>query len=80
MLLERVLVPDQLIERAIEAIVVDQLVWHAGKSGHAYRQYHGVCLEPQHFPDASNEPRFPSPVLRPGQVYEHTLEYRFSVT
>jgi aldose 1-epimerase len=49
-----------------------------GKSGHVYRQYGALCLEPQHFPNAINEPRFPSPVLRPGQVYEHTLEYRFS--
>jgi aldose 1-epimerase len=49
-----------------------------GKGGHVYRQYGGLCLEPQHFPNAINEPRFPSPVLRPGQVYEHTIEYRFS--
>ncbi|HWN71611.1 MAG TPA: aldose epimerase family protein [Haliangium sp.] len=49
-----------------------------GKAGHVYRQYGALCLEPQHFPNAINEPRFPSPVLRPGQVYEHTLEYRFS--
>jgi aldose 1-epimerase len=49
-----------------------------GKAGHVYRQYGALCLEPQCFPNAINEPRFPSPVLRPGQVYEHTLEYRFS--
>jgi aldose 1-epimerase len=49
-----------------------------GKGGHVYRQYGGMCLEPQTFPNAINEPGFPSPVLRPGQVYEHTIEYRFS--
>jgi aldose 1-epimerase len=49
-----------------------------GKGGHVYQQYHGLCLEPQTFPNAINEPSFPSPVLRPGQTYQHTLEYRFS--
>lgn len=51
-----------------------------GKDGHVYRQYGALCLEPQTFPNAINEPRFPSPVLRPGQVYEHTIEHRFSST
>ena len=48
-----------------------------GKGGHVYQQYGGLCLEPQCFPNAINEPGFPSPVLRPGQMYQHTLEYRF---
>lgn len=51
-----------------------------GKRCHTYGRYGGLCLEPQCFPNAINEPRFPSPVLRPGQVYEHTIEYRFSTT
>jgi aldose 1-epimerase len=37
------------------------------------------CFEPQSFPDAPNQPGFPSPVLRPGDVYEHFIEYRFSI-
>lgn len=49
-----------------------------GKGGYAYQQYGGLCLEPQTFPNAINEPGFPSPVLRPGQTYQHTIEYRFS--
>lgn len=49
-----------------------------GKGGHVYQQYAGMCLEPQTFPNAINEPGFPSPVLRPGQTYQHTIEYRFS--
>jgi aldose 1-epimerase len=51
-----------------------------GKDGHVYRRHGALCLEPQCFPNAINEPRFPSPVLRPGQVYAHTIEYRFSAT
>ena len=49
-----------------------------GKGGVVYNQYAGLCLEPQHFPDAPNHPNFPSTVLRPGEVYKHVSVYRFS--
>lgn len=38
----------------------------------------GACLETQHFPNAPNRPDFPSTVLRPGQTYRSTTEYRFA--
>jgi aldose 1-epimerase len=50
-----------------------------GKRGHVYKLRHGFCLEPQHFPDSPNQPDFPSVVLRPGEKYENTIVYRFSV-
>jgi aldose 1-epimerase len=37
------------------------------------------CLETQHFPDAPNQPGFPSTVLNPGQTYQTESLYRFSV-
>ncbi len=37
----------------------------------------GLALETQHFPDSPNRPDFPSTVLRPGQVFKSTTEYRF---
>lgn len=37
------------------------------------------CLEPQHFPDAPNQPNFPTTILTPGQVYQTKSLYRFSV-
>jgi aldose 1-epimerase len=49
-----------------------------GKGGFVYHKYTGLCLEPQHFPDAPNHPNFPSTVLRPGEVYRHVSVYRFS--
>ena len=49
-----------------------------GKGGVAYEQYAGLCLEPQHFPDAPNHANFPSTVLRPGEIYRHTSVYRFT--
>jgi len=39
----------------------------------------GLCLEPQHFPDAPNHAHFPSTVLHPGQEYVHRIDYRFAV-
>jgi aldose 1-epimerase len=37
------------------------------------------CFETQHFPDSVNHPHFPSTILRPGQTFRSTTEYRFSV-
>jgi aldose 1-epimerase len=51
-----------------------------GNRGIVYRRYAGLCLEPQHFPDAPNHPDFPSTVLRPGEEYTHTTIFRFSVS
>lgn len=36
------------------------------------------CLETQHVPDSVNRPEFPSTLLRPGDVFLSTTEYRFS--
>ncbi|MEX5746179.1 aldose epimerase family protein [Massilia sp. X63] len=47
--------------------------------GRSYGLRSGFCLEPQHFPDAPNRPRFPNVILRPGQVYETESRFRFSV-
>ena len=37
------------------------------------------ALETQQFPDAPNQPNFPSTVLRPGEEYHHTCVYRFDL-
>ncbi len=49
-----------------------------GKRKLRYPHRYGFCLETQHAPDSPNQPSFPSIVLRPGDVYRHTTEYRFS--
>jgi aldose 1-epimerase len=36
-----------------------------------------ICLEPQHFPNSPNQANFPSPILRPGETYSHTIALRF---
>lgn len=50
-----------------------------GKGGVKYQPHYAFCLEPQELPDAPNQPAFPSPVLRPGETYRHTILYRFSI-
>lgn len=48
-----------------------------GKGGKVYAHRSALCLETQHFPDAVNQPGFPSIVLKPGQTYKHTCIYAF---
>ncbi|OPZ75249.1 MAG: Aldose 1-epimerase precursor [Verrucomicrobia bacterium ADurb.Bin474] len=50
----------------------------SAKSGKPYPKRSGFCLETQHYPDSPNQPAFPSTILRPGEVYKTTTEYRFS--
>ena len=50
---------------------------HPGLDGRPHFPHAGLCLEPGRFPDGPNHPNFPSPVLRPGEVYRQTTEYRF---
>lgn len=47
--------------------------------GGAYSRFGGFTLEAQGFPDAVHQPRFPSVVLRPGEVYRQRTVYRFFV-
>ncbi len=49
-----------------------------GKGGKSYAFRSAFCMEPQHFPDSPNQPKFPSVVLKPGQTYHNTIVYKFS--
>lgn len=56
--------------------------WLAGgcpetKSGGRYADHAGVAIECQNFPDAVNRPEFPSPLLRPGELYCQKTVFRF---
>jgi aldose 1-epimerase len=50
-----------------------------GVGGIQYGRHSALCLETQHFPDAINKPNFPSVVLRPGQTFDSTTVFKFSV-
>ena len=47
--------------------------------GGTYRMTAGLALEAQAYPDAPNQPAFPSTILRPGEDFKATIRYRFSV-
>ncbi|CAN1351605.1 Galactose mutarotase [Linum perenne] len=51
----------------------------AGKEGAVYEKHSGLCLETQGFPNAVNEPKFPSVVVRQGEKYRHSMLFEFSV-
>lgn len=51
----------------------------AGKNGQILRMGDAIVMEPQLFPDAPNQPDFPSVRLEPGQTYRNVMTYRLFV-
>lgn len=47
--------------------------------GATYSKRFGLCLETEHYPDAPNQPQFPTTELKPGETYKTSTEYKFSV-
>ena len=57
--------------------------WFGGETplnpeGRPYQDYEGVAIECQHFPDSPHHPNFPSTSLRPGEIYNEKIVYKFS--
>ncbi|KDP25982.1 hypothetical protein JCGZ_22712 [Jatropha curcas] len=50
-----------------------------GKGGAVYGKHSGLCLETQGFPNAINQPNFPSVVIQPGETYRNSMLFEFSV-
>lgn len=51
-----------------------------GKGNKPYYASAGIALEPQGYPDAPNQPRFPSIIIDENKPYKHITEYRFQTT
>jgi aldose 1-epimerase len=66
-------------EPGIQFYTANHLGGITGKGGWAYQSRNAFCMEPQHFPDSPNQPKFPSCVLKPGETYKNTIIYKFSV-
>ena len=49
-----------------------------GKGGVKYQHRTALCLETENWPDAPNNPKAPSAVLRPGETYHHKMVHSFS--
>ncbi|WP_330340334.1 aldose epimerase family protein [Streptomyces sp. NBC_00557] len=54
-------------------------LYTADHLGEPFAPGDGIALETQHFPDSPNQPRFPSTVLRPGEVFRSETVYGFGV-
>ena len=52
----------------------------SGKAGKPHRRGNAIALEPQQFPDAPNQPSFPSIRLNPGERYSNIIIWRFGTT
>jgi len=50
-----------------------------GGGGALFDKHGALCLETEFFPDAVNQPDFPSAILRPGETYRHTTVHRFFI-
>jgi aldose 1-epimerase len=53
-------------------------VYDASHFRTVYRKWHGICLEPENFPDAPNHANFPSSILRPGATHCSFMSFTFS--
>lgn len=62
---------------ALQVYTGNYVEQNIGKSGKLYDVQHAICLEAQNCPDAINHAEFPSPILRPGQLYRQVTEYKF---
>ena len=54
----------------------NHLAGERGRGGARHVRHGGVCLEPQRPPDAVHHARFPSVVLRPGEVLRERMRWR----
>ncbi|MCM1028720.1 MAG: galactose mutarotase [Pseudoflavonifractor sp.] len=48
------------------------------KSGRSMEDYDGVAIECQHPANCPNEPAFPTTLLRPGEKYAETIQFKFT--
>jgi aldose 1-epimerase len=68
----------QSTEPGLQFYAAGHLDGSPGKDGARYPRYAGFALESQKFPDSPNIGHFPSARLDPGQVYRHTMLFKFT--
>lgn len=65
-------------EPAVQVYTANSLALEDGKNGARYGRHSAICLETQGYPDAPNQPAFPSILLQPGDLYYSKTVFRFS--
>lgn len=63
----------------IQCYSANFLTTRKGKRGAEYHPRDAICLETQHWPNATSHPNFPSVVLSVGEAYHQETVYRFTV-
>ncbi|WP_161554492.1 aldose epimerase family protein [Sinomicrobium soli] len=66
-------------QRAVVVYTPEDLGALPFAEGAAYGKYSSICFEAQTFPDAPNQPAFPSAVLRAGDTYCNETVFEFSI-
>ena len=51
-----------------------------GVGNAGYKTHEAFCLETQHYPDAPNQPSFPTTVLKPTEKFHQVTTFTFGVT
>jgi aldose 1-epimerase len=70
--------PDQRLSLTVLSDLPGLQIYSGDGLSAPFRARQGLCLEAQYWPDAPNQPEFPSPVLLAGDVYQHQIIYRFA--
>ena len=47
--------------------------FYEGKNNKNYGKQYGLCLEAQFFPDAINQKKFSSPILKKNKIYQSSI-------
>lgn len=63
---------------AVQLYTGNFLSGEKGKGGTVYPRHSGVCLETQRFPNALNEPRFPTMILKAGETWSSRTVWALS--
>ncbi len=66
-------------EAAIQLYTTNSISTNMQYNKYATLPHAGLCLEAQAYPDAPNHTHFPDTLLQPGEKYEQTTIYKFSI-
>jgi len=70
--------PDQQLSLTVLSDLPGVQIYSGDALTTPFTPRQGICLEAQYWPDAPNQPEFPSPVLLAGEKYQHQIIYRFA--
>ncbi len=70
-------VEDHSVSLAVHTTLPGLQFYTGDQLGGVFEPRAGLCLEAQHFPDAPNQPNFPSTVLHAGSRYRSKTVYAF---